>query len=103
MNDLLPELHRVISSKAQAGWKPNPAFSRLLRPDETLARIVGSNPMPRSELARKLWNYIGAHRLQDAANRRVINADETLSMLLGGMRTVNVFELTRAALNHIKK
>ena len=55
---------------------PNPAFMKAMKPSEALAKIVGDDPLPRTEITKKLWEYIKKHNLQDANNKRNINADE---------------------------
>ena len=66
------------AAKKKTARKPNAAFMKPVQPNETLAAIVGANPMPRTELTKKLWAYIKKHGLQDKKNRRAINADEKL-------------------------
>ena len=81
--------------------KPNPAFMKALKPSTELAKIVGSQPLPRTEATKKLWEYIKKHKLQDQANRRNINADATLQSVFGGKRTVNMFEMTKLVAQHL--
>jgi chromatin remodeling complex protein RSC6 len=81
---------------------PNPAFMRPMQPDEALGAVVGSNPMPRTEITKKLWAYIRRNGLQDAKQRRMINADEKLSRVFGGKKQVSMFEMTKLVNKHIK-
>jgi len=66
-----------------------------------LAEVVGKGPMPRSEVVKKLWVYIKKHNLQDAQNRRNINADANLQKVFGGKKTVNMFEMTKLVSKHL--
>src|SRR3954462_3925039 len=81
--------------------KPNPAFMRPLTPSSTLAAVIGSGNMPRTQVVKKLWDYIKKHNLQDAKNRRNINADEKLKALFG-KNTVSMFEMTKIVSKHLK-
>lgn len=81
---------------------PNPAFMRPMQPDEALGAVVGTNPMPRTEITKKLWAYIKRNGLQDAKNRRMINADEKLGRVFGGKKQVSMFEMTKLASKHMK-
>ncbi|MEX2054742.1 MAG: SWIB/MDM2 domain-containing protein [Candidatus Andersenbacteria bacterium] len=81
--------------------KPNAAFMKPMKISEDLAVIVGPGPMPRSEVVKKLWEYIKGHNLQDPANKRNINADENLKKVFGGKATVNMFEMTKLVSAHL--
>ena len=81
--------------------KPNPAFMKALKPSSELAKIVGSTPLPRTEVTKKLWVYIKKNRLQDPKNRRNINADAALKPVFGGKSTVNMFEMTKLVAKHL--
>ena len=80
---------------------PNPAFMRPMQPDEALAAVVGDRPMPRTEITKKLWQYIKRNGLQDAKERRMINADDRLRTVFGGKRQVSMFEMTKLVNRHI--
>ena len=82
--------------------KPSAAFMKPLNPDAALAEIVGSKPLPRTEVAKKLWVYIKKHDLQDSKNRRNINADAKLSAVFGGKKQVSMFEMTKLVSKHLK-
>ena len=81
--------------------KSNSAFMKPLRVSGELAEVVGKGPMPRSEVVKKLWVYIKKHGLQDAQNKRNINADENLKKVFGGKKTVNMFEMTKLVSKHL--
>ena len=81
--------------------KPNAAFMRPVTPSATLAEVVGSKPMPRTEVTKKLWAYIKKNKLQDAKNRRQINADATLKQVFGGKASVNMFDMTKLVGKHL--
>jgi chromatin remodeling complex protein RSC6 len=72
-----------------------------MRPSSDLAAVVGSSPMPRTEVTKKLWQYIKRKGLQDSKNRRMINADENLRPIFGRSQ-VSMFEMTRLVNNHLK-
>lgn len=75
---------------------------RPLQPDEDLAAVVGSTPIPRTEVVKKLWVYIKKYNLQDSKNRRNINADEKLKKVFNGKKQVNMFEMTKLVSGHLK-
>jgi len=82
--------------------KPNPALMKPVQPDEALAAIVGSKPLPRSEMTKKLWDYIKKHDLQDPKKRTLINADDALKVVFGGKKQVSMFEMTKLVSGHVK-
>ena len=81
---------------------PNAAFMAPKQPDAALAAVVGSNPIPRTEITKKLWGYIKKNGLQDAKERRMINADDKLKPVFGGKSKVSMFEMTKLVNKHIK-
>ena len=83
--------------------KPNAALMKPVQPDEKLAAIVGSTPIPRGELTKKLWDYIKEHKLQDATKKTLINADASLKAVFDGKSQVTMFEMTKLVSGHIKK
>ena len=91
-----------MSDSSSPKRKPNPALMKPVQPDDVLAAIVGSTPLPRGELTKKLWDYIKAHGLQDKTNKRNINADDKLKAVFGGKSQVSMFEMTKLVSNHIK-
>ena len=74
-----------------------------VQPDEKLAAIIGPEAVPRTEVTRKLWDYIRSHNLQDQANKTRINADEKLKAVFDGREQVTMFEMTKLVFNHIQK
>jgi len=82
--------------------KPNAAFMKPVQPDDKLAEVVGTKPLPRTELTRKLWIYIKKNGLQDKKNRRQINADDNLQAVFNGKKQVNMFEMTKLVSKHLK-
>ena len=81
--------------------KPNAKFLAPVTPDAALSAIVGSKPLPRTELTKKLWDYIKKHGLQDKKDGRQINADAALKAVLNGKSKVNIFELTKLVSGHV--
>jgi upstream activation factor subunit UAF30 len=81
---------------------PNAAFMAPKQPAPVLAAVVGSNPIPRTEITKKLWQYIKKNGLQDAKERRMINADDKLKAVFGGKTKVSMFEMTKLVNKHIK-
>jgi chromatin remodeling complex protein RSC6 len=75
---------------------------RPVQPDDKLSAIVGSTPLPRSELTKKLWNYIKKNGLQDKKKRTMINADDSLRAVFNGKSQVSMFEMTKLVSGHIK-
>jgi len=82
--------------------KANPALLKPVQPDAVLAAVVGSTPVSRGELTKKVWDYIKKHGLQDAKNRRNINADALLKPVFGGKSQVTMFEMTKLVSTHVK-
>lgn len=81
--------------------KPNPAFMKPMQPSSQLAEVVGSSPLPRTEITKRLWGYIKRRGLQDKTNRRMINADDNLRPIFGGRRQVSMFDMTRMVNQHL--
>jgi len=86
----------------KAGRKPSAAFMRPVAPSAALAEVVGSKPIPRTEVTKRLWAYIKKNKLQDAKNKRTIKADATLKAVFGGKATVDMFEMTKLVSRHLK-
>jgi len=89
------------AKKAGAKRKPNAAFMKAMTPSASLAAIVGNASLPRTEVTKKVWDYIKKNKLQDAVNKRMINADEKLKAVLGKAK-VTMFEMTKLISNHLK-
>jgi len=81
--------------------KPQSPFMKPLQPDESLAALVGQEPLPRSQVIKKVWAYIKEHGLQDPGDKRLINVDELLKPLFGGKKQVNMFEMTKLLNQHL--
>ena len=73
-----------------------------VQPDDALSKVVGSNPLPRTELTKKLWDYIRKNSLQDKTKRTQINADENLKAVFNGKKSVSMFEMTKLVSGHLK-
>lgn len=82
--------------------KPNAAFMKAMTPSSTLAAVIGSSAMPRTEVTKKIWSYIKRNSLQDKKNKRMINADEKLKPVFGGKSQVSMFEMTKLVSKHLK-
>ena len=82
--------------------KPNAAFMKPVQPNEKLAVVVGSKPLPRTELTKKLWQYIKKNKLQDKKVRTQINADAALQAVFGGKEQVSMFEMTKLVSKNVK-
>ena len=82
--------------------KPNAKFMAPVTPDATLAAVVGSSPLPRTELTKKLWAYIKKNGLQDKSKRTQINADDKLKAVFNGKNSVSMFEMTKLVSGHLQ-
>jgi chromatin remodeling complex protein RSC6 len=89
------------AKKSSRKRTPNAAFMRPVTPDMQLSAVVGSSPMPRTELTKKLWGYIKRKGLQDQKNRRMINADDNLRAVFGGKSQVSMFDMTKLVNKHV--
>jgi chromatin remodeling complex protein RSC6 len=83
--------------------QPSAAFMKPVQPDEKLAAVIGNEPVARTEVTRKLWDYIRGHNLQDPANKTFIVADDKLKEVFDGRPRVTMFEMTKLVSNHLKK
>jgi chromatin remodeling complex protein RSC6 len=81
--------------------KPNAAFMKPVTPDDKLAAVVGSKPLPRTELTKKIWDYIKKNGLQDKKDKKMINADAALKAVFGGKAKVSMFEMTKLVSGHV--
>ena len=93
---------KKAAKKTGVKRKPNAAFMKAMTPSSMLAAVVGSMPLPRTEVTKKIWDYIKKNKLQDSVNRRLINADEKLRQVFGGKKQVSMFEMTKLVSNHLK-
>ena len=82
--------------------KANPALMKPVQPDAALSLIVGSKPLARGPLTKKLWEYIKKNKLQDAKKRTMINADDALKVIFNGKKQVSMFEMTKLVSKHVK-
>ena len=97
-----PKKAKKAAKKSGVKRKPNAAFMKPMTPTATLAAVIGSSPMPRTEVTKKLWAYIKRNGLQDSMNRRNINADDKLRDVFGGKKQVSMFEMTKLVSRHLK-
>ena len=97
------EVEMAAKKKAKTSKrKPSAAFMKPMMPDAHLAAVVGDKAIPRTEITKKLWQYIKRRHLQDKKNRRMINADDNLRAVFGGKRQVSMFEMTKLVSRHMK-
>ncbi len=93
---------KPAKKKSATKRTPSAAFMKPMTPSAQLSAVVGSAPLPRTEVTKKLWNYIKRKGLQDSKNRRMINADDNLRPVFGGSKQVSMFEMTRLVNKHLK-
>jgi len=108
-----PAAKKVVAKKAAPAKKaaakkpatkraPNAAFMKPMTPSSELSAVIGASPAPRTEVTKKLWEYIKKNKLQDPANKRMINADGKLKPIFGGKNQVSMFEMTKLVASHLK-
>jgi len=90
------------AAKKKSARKPNAAFMAPLTLSANLAEVIGSKPLPRTEIIKKIWDYIKKNNLQDKNNRRMINADAKLKVVFGGKSQVSMFDLAKIVNNNVK-
>ena len=90
------------AAKKKTARKPNAAFMKPLMPSAELGAVIGSKPVPRTEAVKKIWVYIKANKLQDAKNRRMINADAKLKLVFAGKAQVSMFDMAKHMSKHLK-
>jgi upstream activation factor subunit UAF30 len=98
--------HRIVDKesdmpKAAGSGKANSAFMRPMQPSQDLAKVVGSEPLPRSEVTKKIWAHIKKNKLQNPENKREIIADDKLEPIFGGKK-LDMFQMTKAVNKHLK-
>jgi len=93
---------KPAKKKAAAKRKPNAAFMKPMTPSAALGAVIGAKAMPRTEVTKKIWDYIKKNKLQDSKNRRNINADDKLKEVFGGKKQVSMFEMTKLISKHLK-
>jgi chromatin remodeling complex protein RSC6 len=100
-----PAVKKAAPAKAAAAEKParkpNAAFMKPMTPSAVLAAVVGAAPLPRTEVTKKVWEYIKKHNLQNPENKRNIDADEKLKAVFGGKKQVSMFEMTKLISDHL--
>ena len=89
------------AAKPAAKRTPNAAFMKPLTPSAALGEVVGAKPLPRTEVTKKVWEYIKKHKLQNAENKRNIDADDKLKAIFGGKKQVTMFEMTKLISAHL--
>jgi upstream activation factor subunit UAF30 len=94
------DINNNVNNKYMAEKKVS-AFMKPMKVSDDLAAVVGKGPMPRSEVVKALWVYIKKNNLQDAKNKRNINADANLKKVFGGKAMVNMFEMTKLVSKHL--
>jgi upstream activation factor subunit UAF30 len=93
---------KKAAPKAKTKRKPNAAFMKPMTPSTALAAVIGANPKPRTEVTKKIWEYIKKNKLQDSKNKRMINADDKLKEIFKGKKQVSMFEMTKLVAGHLK-
>jgi upstream activation factor subunit UAF30 len=89
-------------AKKKSARKPNAAFMAPLTASPALSEVIGSKPLPRTEIIKKIWDYIKKNNLQDKKNRRMINADDKLRTVFAGKDQISMFELAKVVTKHVK-
>ena len=89
------------AAKKKSARKPSAAFMKALTPSAALAEVVGSKPLPRTEVVKKIWVYIKANKLQDKTNKRMINGDAKLKAVFGGKAQVSMFDMAKHLSKHL--
>lgn len=97
-----PPKKKAAAPKKKSARKPNAAFMAPLTPSTTLADVIGTKPLPRTEIVKKIWDYIKKNGLQDKKNKRNINADAKLKVLFGGKDQISMFDLAKIVSKHVK-
>jgi upstream activation factor subunit UAF30 len=91
------------AGKTKAAGAGGGGFMQSLQPDEALAAVIGSDPQPRTEVTKKIWDYIKQNNLQDPKDKRTIKADAKLKKVFDGKDSVSMFEMTKLVNSHLKK
>ena len=97
-----PAAKKAAVKKPATPRKPNAAFMKAMTPSAVLAAVVGATPLPRTEVTKKIWEYIKKFKLQNELNKRMIDADEKLKAVFGGKKQVSMFEMTKLISDHLK-
>ena len=96
-----PVAKKAAPKKPAVKRKPNAAFMKAMTVSPALGAVIGRAPAPRTEVTKKIWAYIKKNNLQDAANKRMINADDKLKAIFGGKKQVSMFEMTKLVSAHL--
>ncbi len=91
------------TSATKTKRQPSAAFMKPVKPDEKLAQVIGAEPLARTEVTRKLWDYIRGHNLQDPENKTFIKADDKLKQVFDGKDRVSMFEMTKLVFGHVTR
>jgi upstream activation factor subunit UAF30 len=91
----------MVETQTKSKRQPSAAFMKPVKPDEKLAAIIGSEPLARTDVTRKLWDYIRSHNLQDPENKTFIKADDNLKQVFDGKERVTMFEMTKLVFGHV--
>jgi upstream activation factor subunit UAF30 len=98
-----PAKKATAAKKPAKKRTPSAAFMKAMKPSDALSKIVGGKPLPRTEITKKLWEYIKKNKLQDAKDKRSINADANLLAVFGGKKQVSMFEMTKLVNKHLSE
>lgn len=90
------------SSPPKGKRKPSAAFMKPVQPDDKLSAVIGAEPLSRTDITRKLWDYIRSHNLQDPENKTFIKADDRLKEVFNGKDRVSMFEMTKLVFGHVR-
>jgi len=102
INIKMPTKKAKKPAKKKPARKPSAAFMKALTPSAALAEVVGSKPLPRTEIVKKMWAYIKKNKLQDSKNKRMINADDKLKAVFGGKKQVSMFDMAKHISKNVK-
>jgi chromatin remodeling complex protein RSC6 len=97
-----PKKKASVKPAKKSARKPNAAFMVALTPSAQLAEVIGAKPVPRTEIIKKIWDYIKKKGLQDKKNKRMINADDKLKIVFAGKSQVSMFDLAKIVSKHVK-
>ena len=95
------EKRDFLMAQPETKRQPSAAFMKPVQPDDKLAQIIGNEPLARTDVTRKLWDYIRRHNLQDPTNKTFITADEKLKEVFDGKDRVSMFEMTKLVFKHV--
>jgi chromatin remodeling complex protein RSC6 len=91
----------MAEAQTKSKRQPSAAFMKPVKPDDKLAAIIGGEPLARTDVTRKLWDYIRSHNLQDPENKTFIKADDNLKQVFDGKERVSMFEMTKLVFGHV--